>query len=183
MFNLLSKWSFRTSTRSRARSVAPTRRLDLEALEERSLMSASPIAPTAVVNAPTIAATSALMGVVELEVTYPDHQTAVGTGAMIDCSHVLTAAHLLYSAKDGGYATSIEAIPAADGLGHPVGVAYGTYERVDPSWLSYNPSHPGATSPTVEDIGLVTLNQPIGNSTGWFNLGQNNFAVSLISVD
>jgi V8-like Glu-specific endopeptidase len=137
-------------------------------------MSASPIAPTPLVNAPPNAVGSALMGVVDLKVTYPDSQTAMGTGALIDSSHVLTAAHLLYSAKDGGYATSIEAIPAANGLGHSVGVAYGTYERVDPSWLSFNPSHPGATSPTVEDIGLVTLNRPIGNSTGWFGLGYSN---------
>jgi V8-like Glu-specific endopeptidase len=129
------------------------------------LPSVSPVYPTA---------GSPLQAVVELQVTYPDHQTAVGSGAMIDSSHVLTAAHILYSAKDGGYATSIEVIPAVNGNDAPFGVAFGTMERVDPSWLSFNQSNPGATSPSVEDIGLVTLNRAIGDSTGWFGIGYNN---------
>jgi V8-like Glu-specific endopeptidase len=98
---------------------------------------------------------------------------------MIDSTHVLTAAHLLYSAPDGGYATSIVAIPDANGSAAPFGVAYGTYERVDPSWLGLSQSHTGTTSPNVNDIGLVTLDQPIGNSTGWFKLGYTAVTVSM----
>jgi V8-like Glu-specific endopeptidase len=163
MFTSLSKLFSNNRTRSRTRSATPTYRPQLEALEERSLMNASP------------AAASALTGVVQLQVTYADHQTAMGTGAMIDSSHVLTAAHLLYSAKDGGYATSIEAFPlTANSMGKPASAAFGTYERVDPSWFSFNSSYAGDTSPTVEDIGLVTLNRPLGNSIGSFGLGYNN---------
>jgi V8-like Glu-specific endopeptidase len=116
-------------------------------------------------------AAGSLQGVVELQVTYRDGQVAVGTGVMIDSKHVLTAAHLLYSAQDGGYATSVEAVPAADGGLAPFGAAFGTYERVDPSWYRFDQTHPGMTSPAVEDVGLVTLNRPVGASTGWFTLG------------
>jgi V8-like Glu-specific endopeptidase len=145
----------------RSRPAAQPLKLSVEQLDERTLPAMSPVS----------AVGSPLQGVVELQVTYPDGQVAVGTGAMIDRSHVLTAAHLLYSAKDGGYATSVLAIPAADGAVTPFGVAQGKYERVDPSWIRFNQSNPGMTSPEVEDIGLVTLNRPIGDSTGWFNVG------------
>lgn len=51
---------------------------------------------------------------------------------------------------------------------------FGTYERVDPSWIPFNQSNPGATSPNVADIGLITLNRSIGNLTGEFAIGYNN---------
>jgi V8-like Glu-specific endopeptidase len=156
------------SSRRRAPSAARTWRPQLEALEERSLMSASPIAPTHLTPMPSPnTADSSMMGIVELKVTYPDQQTAMGTGTMIDATHVLTAAHLLYSANDGGYATSVEAIPG-NGLSSSLGVAFGTKEHVDPSWLGFNASHPSQTSPAVADVGLVTLNRALGNQTGWF---------------
>jgi V8-like Glu-specific endopeptidase len=103
-----------------------------------------------------------------LKVTFADGQTAIGTGAMVDAYHVLTAAHILYSAKDGGYAVSVEAIPDAQGSSAPFGVAFGTYERVDPSWPGFSTSNAGLTSSAVTDIGLVTLNEAIGLSTGYF---------------
>jgi V8-like Glu-specific endopeptidase len=137
----------------------------VEQLDERVLPSVSAVSPTA---------GSPLTAVVQLEVTYPDNQTVAGTGAMVDSSHVLTVAHLLYSAQDGGYATSIVAIPAASTGGAPFGTASGRYERVDPSWFRFNQAHPGKTSPSVEDVGVVTLDQPIGNSTGFFALGHQN---------
>ena len=93
---------------------------------------------------------------------------------MIDSFHVLTAAHMLYSASDGGFATSIRVIPEMNGSRNPYGIAYGTYERVDPSWVPFSKGHPGQSSSSVEDIGLVTLNTAIGNRTGWFGFGYNN---------
>jgi V8-like Glu-specific endopeptidase len=112
--------------------------------------------------------------VAELQVTFPDHKSYVGSGAMIDSFHVLTAAHMLYSASDGGWATSIKVTPDMYYNNAPRGVAWGTYERVDPSWIPWSQGHPGQTSPSVEDIGLVTLNSKIGNYTGWFGFGYNN---------
>jgi V8-like Glu-specific endopeptidase len=122
-------------------------------------------------------AAGSLRGIVELQVTYRDGQVAVGTGVMIDSKHVLTAAHLLYSAQDGGYATSVEAIPAADAVAASFGIATGTYERVDSSWIRFDRSNPGMTSPQVEDVGLVTLNRPLGAGTGWFTVGGGEAAV------
>jgi V8-like Glu-specific endopeptidase len=158
-------WSTRRPGRSAGRSFRP----NLETLEDRSLPSNSPVLPTANFNAGTPNA-----AVAELCVTYPDGQSAVGSGAMIDSYHVLTAGDLLYNAKDGGYATSIEAIPDASNGVDPFGIAFGTYERVDPSWISYSQSNSGTTSPSVADIGLVTLNRAIGNQSGSFALGYNN---------
>jgi V8-like Glu-specific endopeptidase len=137
----------------------------VEFLDRREVLSASPLNPVSGLAA---------SAVVNLKVTFPDHQTVLGTGAMIDSYHVLTAAHMLYSAADGGYATSIVAAPGANGASTPFGVAYGTKERVDPSWLSFSQAHPGSTSPSVEDLGLITLDRTIGNSTGWFTIGYNN---------
>jgi hypothetical protein len=46
-------------------------------------------------------------------------------------------------------------------------------ERVDPSWIPCRQAHPGSTSASVSDIGLVTLNSTVGNLTGWFGFGYN----------
>src|SRR5206468_2957499 len=62
-------------------------------------------------------------------------------------------------------------VPAAGGGMAPFGVAFGTSERVDPSWVRFSASHPGETSPKVADVGLVTLNRAVGNATGWFQIG------------
>ena len=148
-------------SRSRSTRTTPT----LEHLDRRELLSASPINPVAGMPANAI---------VNLKVTFPDHKTVLGTGAMIGSFHVLTAAHLLYSAADGGYATEIDAAPGAKGANTPFGVAHGTMERVDPSWLSFSQTHPGSTSPSVEDLGLITLDRTIGKSTGWFAISYHN---------
>jgi V8-like Glu-specific endopeptidase len=114
---------------------------------------------------------SPLQGVVQVSVSYPDGKQAVGSGALVDSYHVVTAGHILYSASDGGYATSIKVVPAAQPSGAPFGAALGVYERVDPSWLGFSASHAGLTSPDFADIGLVTLNTSIGPGTGYFTLG------------
>jgi V8-like Glu-specific endopeptidase len=137
----------------------------VEQLDLRLVPSVAPIIP--VRGSPS-------MGVVELIATFPDGGSAAGSGALIDSCHVLTAAHLIYSAQDGGYATSITTLAAANGGSSPFGAAFGTYERVDASWLGFSRAHPGATSPNVEDIGLVTLNRAVGNFTGWFGIGYGN---------
>ena len=112
--------------------------------------------------------------VTEVTVTFPDNKTFVGSGAMIDSFHVLTAAHMLYSYADGGFATTIKVTPDMYYLSAPFGVAYGTYDRVDSSWPAFSKANPGQISSSIHDIGLVTLNSAIGNKTGWFGFGYNN---------
>jgi hypothetical protein len=171
----------------RARPAARGRfRPSLEPLEERSLPSASPLTSIHPGNFLVPHAVTPSAGVVELEVIYPDNQVALGTGAMLDSTHVLTAGHVLYSARDGGYAKDVFvlsstsdyqpawALPRNGGLSLPSGALVGSYERVDPSWISFSASNPGATSPTVNDIGLVTLAAPL--ATRSFTLGSTTFA-------
>jgi V8-like Glu-specific endopeptidase len=136
-------------------------RLTLETLDERIVLSATPTAATGL----------AAKAIVDLKVTYPNQKVALGTGAMIDQFHVLTAAHLLYSAADGGYATSVVAAPGAKGSETPYGTANATYVRVDPAWIGFSQAHPSSTSPSVQDVGLVTLDRTIGKSTGSFTIG------------
>ncbi len=157
VFQLASRKS--RSHRAAASVARPCFRPAVKQLDQRLLLSATSVTPTL---------GSPLARVVELQVTYPDGRTAVGSGAMIDRSHVLTAAHVLYSATDGGYATSVTAMPGEQQGSAPFGVAYGIKERVDPSWIHYSASHAGGTSPAVADVGLVTLNWAIGDTTGWF---------------
>jgi V8-like Glu-specific endopeptidase len=137
----------------------------LEQLENRLVPSLTPIPANA--GYPYSA-------VVEIQATFPDGQTYVGSGAMVDPSHVLTAGHVLYSAKDGGYAQTVTVTPDLNGNSAPFGSAYATYENVDPTYVQYSQAHPGQTSTSVNDIGLVTLNRPIGNSTGTFGFGYDN---------
>jgi V8-like Glu-specific endopeptidase len=140
-------------------------RPNLEQLDERLLPSLTPLSPSA--GFPYSAVT-------EVQVTFPDRKVFVGSGAMVDSFHALTAAHMLYSSRDGGWATSIKVTPDMYYSSSPYGVAWGTYERVDPSWPSWSQGHPGQTSASVEDIGLVTLNSTIGFRTGCFGFGYSN---------
>jgi V8-like Glu-specific endopeptidase len=111
--------------------------------------------------------------VCEVQAHFPSGVTESGSGAMVDSFHCLTAAHMLYRAEYGGWATSVRVIPEyANGTGR-FGTAWATYERVDGSWPSYEQSHPNSISSTVHDIGLLTLNTNIGNQTGWFGFGYN----------
>jgi V8-like Glu-specific endopeptidase len=138
---------------------------ELERLGERLMPSLTPIGYNA--GYPYSA-------IVEIQTTFPDGKSFVSSGALIDTYHVLTAAHVLYSYADGGFAKSIEVVPDLYGSYAPRGTAYATYERVDPSWIAFNEANPGETGPSVVDVGLITLNSQIGTSTGSLGLSYNN---------
>ena len=156
------KFSKRAAGRFKARAGQRWALVGVERLDERVVLSTAPI------SAVTGLASTA---VVDLKITFPNQKSMLGTGAMIDSFHVLTSAHLLYSAQDGGYATSILAAPGANGSETPHGTANATYVRVDPTWISFNRTNPGKTSPSVSDVGLVTLDRTIGRDTGSFQIG------------
>jgi V8-like Glu-specific endopeptidase len=140
-------------------------RPSLESLEGRALLSLSGVAPNA--GYPYTA-------IVELQATFPDHKTYVGTGVMVDSFHALTAGHVIYSSADGGFATSVLATPELYGYSQPFGTAWATYERTFTTFVNYNRGHPGTTAPGDYDIGLLTLNRNIGYSTGWMAYGYDN---------
>jgi V8-like Glu-specific endopeptidase len=137
----------------------------LESLERREVLSLTAISPNA--GYPYGA-------IVELQATFPDHKTYVGSGALVDSFHVLTAGHVLYSYADGGFASQVLAIPALYGNSQPYGVAQMTYERTYQTFINFNRAHPGQTGPGDLDIGLITLDRTIGNATGWFGFGYDN---------
>jgi V8-like Glu-specific endopeptidase len=141
-----------------------TTRLALESLEDRLIPSLTPVSPNA--GFP-------FTSIVKIQVTYPDHQTYVGTGAMVDSFHVLTAAHVLYHAADGGYAIDIKVIPDCNGNSEPFGYAKGTLERVYNTFIQHDQAHPYQAVPGDMDIGFITLDRPIGKRTGWMAFGWN----------
>jgi V8-like Glu-specific endopeptidase len=117
--------------------------------------------------------------IVELHVTFPDGTKSVGSGALVDRFHVLTAAHMLYSYKDGGSASSIIVTPGLNGSSSPYGNAKMVWERFygDPNhpatgggWVTYNYYHPNQTGAGAADIGLITLDKAIGDLTGWYGM-------------
>jgi V8-like Glu-specific endopeptidase len=143
------------------RSIRP----ELECLEQRTVPTLSAVAPGA--GYPYTA-------IVELQATFPDGKSYVGSGAMVDSFHVLTAGHVVYSSRDGGFARQIEAIPELNGHAEPFGVAYATYERTFNAFINYDRAHPGRTGIGDQDIGLITLNRNIGYQTSWLTYGYDN---------
>jgi V8-like Glu-specific endopeptidase len=143
----------------------PSFRPILEGLEAREVFSLTPVAAHA--GFPHTA-------IVEIRETFPDNQVRVGSGVMVDSFHVLTAGHVLYSNADGGFAKSITVTPELNGTSAPFGTAFMTYERTYTIFVNYDKAHPGQTGPGAMDIGLLTLNRNIGNSTGWMSFGYDN---------
>ena len=137
----------------------------VEGLEARLVLSLTPVAAGS--PAPFTA-------IVKLDITYPDGQQFVGSGAMIDSYHVLTAGHVVYSYEHGGWATSITAVPELHGTSEPFGAADSTAVRTFNTWMNYDQGHPGLTSPDAKDVGLITLDKAVGYQTGWFSYYYNN---------
>jgi V8-like Glu-specific endopeptidase len=112
--------------------------------------------------------------IVELQGTFPNGESYVGSGFLVDSYHVLTAGHLVYEYDGGGFAASITVIPELYGTSQPVGEATMTEERTMPAWQAFSAAHPDLTGPDAQDIGLITLNRQIGNETGWMTYGYSN---------
>src|SRR5262249_44172674 len=96
--------------KDRPRRTRKPARMNLEVLESRELLPLSPVSTTAPFP---------YSAIVKLYITYPDNKGFVGSGAIIDNFHVLTAGHNTYSAADGGFAKSIHVIPEMNGTYEP----------------------------------------------------------------
>ncbi|MHA1454052.1 MAG: trypsin-like serine peptidase, partial [Promethearchaeota archaeon] len=86
----------------------------------------------------------------------------MGSGALIDEYHVLTVAHIAYIDENDGWSTSMEIVPARDYSNEPFGVATAETIRVPGEWI--------ASEDYRYDWALITLNEPIGNLTGWMGV-------------
>jgi V8-like Glu-specific endopeptidase len=137
----------------------------MEVLEVRETPSLTPVAANAGYPYTSI---------VKLIMTFPDNKVYVGSGAMVDGFHVLTAGHVTYSSADGGWAKSIKVIPEMSGNNQPYGYAWMTYERTYNSFINYDAAHNHSTATNIRDIGLLTLDRNIGNQTGWMSYGYDN---------
>lgn len=144
--------------------------LCLEVLDSRLTPSLSAVSSTAY----------PFSAVVSVEATFPHGGPGNGpvymhgSGALIDRFHVLTAGHMVYDASYGGFATSIVVTPAESGTYAPFGSARMVWERVYTNWEVYSSQHPGQTGQGATDVGLVTLDQAIGDRTGWFGMYYQN---------
>lgn len=97
----------------------------------------------------------------ELLITYPNGAGARGTGWFIGQRAVMTAGHVVYSAANGGWASSIEVIPGMDGNSRPYGSQIGISFRSVVGWVS--------NSDPEYDYGVIILpNGSLGSTVGWF---------------
>ena len=110
---------------------------------------------------------NAVHGVVMVKFSDTDpNSIAWGTGTLIAPQFVLTAAHNLYSrdkfrGKTVGRAISVEFVPAMDGQSAP-------FKKQNVKNFYYPEQY---TIDESEDYGLLALENPIGESTGFFGLG------------
>ena len=91
----------------------------------------------------------------------------VGSGALIDPMHVITAGHCVHDVIHGGtWASEIVVVPAYEAGWRPYGdaSAVGLYSRTE--WTE--------DADSDYDIGVIDLDRPIGALTGYYGYGYNN---------
>ena len=95
---------------------------------------------------------------------YPDGYVGGGSGVLVSDHHVLTAAHNLYSGRHGGWATGVGVMPGfSKSKGRPFGQAYASQLTLSTNYA--------ATEKSWDDYGMIALSTPIGQKTGWFQMG------------
>ncbi|MBM3573854.1 MAG: hypothetical protein FJX52_16080 [Alphaproteobacteria bacterium] len=83
---------------------------------------------------------------------------------MIGPNDVITVGLVVFDRASGGYATSIEIVPAQTGSSQPFGTVTGT--------RAYIPTSYAAIEDTGHDIAVIRTSSNIGERTGWFGLRQ-----------
>jgi len=97
--------------------------------------------------------------VVKLYITAADATHWVGSGAILDGFHVLTAGHCVHMDTHGGWVSSIEVVPAMDNAYDNYGRAISTFYRSYAGWtVSQMPEH---------DWSVINLDRNVGLFTGW----------------
>ena len=95
-------------------------------------------------------------------ITWPDGARSSGTAWLYGKNTAITAGHCIYSADNGGWATSIEISPGANQYSKPFGSVYATNLYTSTEWIE--------SSDWEHDYGVLKLSSNIGTSTGWFGL-------------
>jgi len=98
--------------------------------------------------------------IVKLYITAADLTSFIGSGAMIDKFHVLTAGHCVYIHDHGGWAINLKVVPGLDNSAEPYGHAFATNMRTCNGWVLFEDFR--------YDWAVLTLDSNIGLSTGSF---------------
>ncbi|MCK9513410.1 MAG: DUF4214 domain-containing protein [Pigmentiphaga sp.] len=116
-----------------------------------------------------------------LQVTFPDGTTITGTGSVVGRNDILTATHVIYSADNGGWATSVAIYAGADYNGrlgrfdHQGHLDLGSYSYTIDAWpdqvYADRPYDLLGNAESQYDVALIGLSEPIGDLLGgWFGL-------------
>jgi glutamyl endopeptidase len=95
----------------------------------------------------------------KLYITTKDNVVFIGSGAMIDEFHILTAGHCVYAHDHGGWVKNILIIPGMDGSYEPFGRTHAAHLRTFTGWIE--------DEMVEHDLALVTLENHLGVQTGW----------------
>ncbi len=98
----------------------------------------------------------------KLYITADDGTKWIGSGAIIDEFHILTAGHNVFLHDNGGWASSVEVVPGKSGSYEPFGSVMVTDMR----------SYTGWTQDEMEehDWAVLTLDTNMGDYTGWLGI-------------
>lgn len=95
-----------------------------------------------------------------ITIRWKDGASSVGTAWMYYDNIAITAGHCVYSASHGGWASSIEVRPAANGSYSPYGTVYATKLHTATKYMD--------NANWEYDYGVIELSSDIGKSTGYF---------------
>jgi V8-like Glu-specific endopeptidase len=120
-----------------------------------------------------------------ISVRFPDGSSASGVGAVIGRNDVLTATHVIYQPKHGGWATKIELYPGADANSTTYVIEDAPYRLGKVDWrfagwpqqtFADDNDFTMQAAESQYDVAVIGLSVAVGDRVGWFGLdgGQDN---------
>jgi len=100
--------------------------------------------------------------------TFPDGLSVTGSAVLVGESQALTAGHVVYDDRHGGWATDVEVIPGFDLGFAPFGSVYADEIRSFTGWID--------DRDFAYDFALLDLDDTIGDLTGWMGLAARDDA-------
>jgi V8-like Glu-specific endopeptidase len=104
--------------------------------------------------------------IAEVEATFPNGSAFVGSGVLADENSVLTAAHVVYRATDGGAAINVVVTPGLDGTRTPFG-AFEVYGGFFFTGFDLDRNDLLTNADSAQDAAVLSFDTDIGSTTGW----------------